>query len=145
MKVFVRVAQRAGFAAAARDLRMSPAAVTKHVAALEGRVRARLFDRTTRSVSLTEAGRAYLERCLECLQSFEDADASVTRLRDRPAGLLRVTAPVDFGATIMSALSRYMKSYPEVTVDLQLSNRAVDLVDEGFDIALRIAPSLTGQ
>jgi DNA-binding transcriptional LysR family regulator len=124
---------------------MSPAAVTKHVAALESRVRARLFDRTTRSVSLTEAGRAYLERCLECLQALEDADAAVNQLGSRPAGLLRVTAPVDAGGSIMSALSRYMKSHPDVTVDLQLSNRPVDLVDEGFDVALRIAPSLTGQ
>jgi len=145
MKVFVRVAQRGGFASAARELVMSPAAVTKHIAALESRVRARLFDRTTRSVSLTEAGRLYLERCLECLQAFEDADASVNQLGDKPGGLLRLTAPVDAGATVVSALSRYMKSYADVTVDLQLSNRAVDLVDEGFDIALRIAPSLTGQ
>lgn len=145
MKVFVRVAQRSGFAAAARDLSMSPAAVTKHVAALESRIRARLFDRTTRSVSLTEAGRAYLERCLECLQAFDDADASMTQLGDKPAGRLRVTAPVDFGPGIMASLSRYMNSYPDVTLDLQLSNRAVDLVDEGFDVALRIAPSLTGQ
>ena len=145
MKVFVRVAQREGFAAAARDLSMSPAAVTKHVAALESRIRARLFDRTTRSVSLTEAGRAYLERCLECLQAFDDADASVNQLGDRPTGRLRVTAPVDLSPSIASALSRYMNSYPDVTLDLQLSNRAVDLVDEGFDVALRIAPSLTGQ
>jgi DNA-binding transcriptional LysR family regulator len=145
MRVFVRVAQRAGFAAAARDLSMSPAAVTKHVAALESRIRARLFDRTTRSVSLTEAGQAYLERCLECLQAFEDADDSVNRARDKPAGRLRVTAPVDFGPGIMASLARYMKQYEDVTVDLQLSNRAVDLVDEGFDVALRIAPSLTGQ
>ena len=145
MKVFVRVAQRAGFAAAARDLSMSPAAVTKHVAALESRIRARLFDRTTRSVSLTEAGRAYLERCLECLQAFEDAEDSVTRAGDKPAGRLRVTAPVDFGPGIMASLSRYMNRYPDVVVDLQLSNRAVDLVDEGFDVALRVAPSLTGQ
>src|SRR6185369_9989071 len=83
--------------------------------------------------------------CLECLQAFEDADASVNQLGGRPAGLLRVTAPVDLGGSIMAALSRFMKSYPDVTVDLQLSNRPVDLVDEGFDVALRIAPSLTGQ
>lgn len=145
MKVFVRVAQRAGFAAAARDLAMSPAAVTKHVAALETRVRARLFDRTTRKVGLTEVGRAYLERCLECLQAFEDADAAVNQLGGRPAGLLRVTAPVDVGQSIMAALSRFMKAYPDVVVDLQLSNRPVDLVDEGFDVAIRVAPALTGQ
>ena len=97
MRVFVRVAQRAGFAAAARDLSMSAAAVTKHVAALEARIRARLFDRTTRSVSLTEAGRAYLERCLECLQAFEDAPAMFTLYRQDPElflfilGVLRAT------------------------------------------------------
>jgi len=145
MKVFVRVAQRAGFAAAARDLSISPAAVTKHVASLESRIRARLFDRTTRSVSLTEAGRSYLERCLECLQAFEDAEDSVNRAGDKPVGRLRVTAPVDFGPRLMTSLSRYMNAYPDVTLDLQLSNRAVDLVDEGFDVALRVAPSLTGQ
>jgi DNA-binding transcriptional LysR family regulator len=145
MKVFVKVAQRGGFAAAARDLAMSAAAVTRYVAALESRVRSRLFDRTTRAVRLTEAGRTYLERCLECLQAFDDAEGSLNQLGDRPAGVLRVTAPVDVGSSIMSALSRFMKEHPEVTVDLQLSNRAVDLVDEGFDVALRVAPSLTGQ
>src|SRR5262245_36183996 len=145
MQVFVRVAQRGGFAAAARDLSMSPAAVTKNVAALELRVRARLFDRTTRSVSLTEAGRAYLERCLECLQAFEDADASMDHLGEKPAGVLRVTAPSDVGRSIMSLLALYMRACPDVTVDLQVSNRVVDLVDERFDVALRIAPSLTGQ
>src|SRR5262245_65769989 len=104
MKVFVRVAQRGVFAAAARDLAMSARAVTKTVAALESRVRARLFDRTTRSVSLTEAGRQYLERCLECLQTFEDADASVDHLSEKPAGVLRVTAPTDVGRSLMSPL-----------------------------------------
>src|SRR5262245_25770283 len=145
MKVCVRVAQRTGFAAAARDLKMSPAAVTKHVAALESRVRARLFERTTRNVRLTEAGRAYLERCLEALQAFDDAEASMSQLGDRPAGLLRVTAPVDLSGSIMSSVSRFMKAHPDVVMDLQLSNRPVDLVDERFDVALRIAPSLTGQ
>jgi DNA-binding transcriptional LysR family regulator len=145
MRVFVRVAQRSGFAAAARDLSMSPAAVTKHVAALESRVRSRLFNRTTRRVGLTEAGRAYLERCLAALQAFEDADASLHQLSEKPSGRLRVTAPVDLGRRIMSTVSRFMKAYPDVIVDLQLSNRPVDMVDEGFDIALRVAPSLNGQ
>jgi DNA-binding transcriptional LysR family regulator len=108
-------------------------------------VRARLFDRTTRKVGLTEAGRSYLERCLECLQAFTDADASVNQLGDRPAGVLRVTAPVDVGPSIMAAISRFMKAHPDVVVDLQLSNRPVDLVEEGFDVAIRVAASLTGQ
>ncbi len=80
MRVFARVAQLGWFSAAARDLRLSGAGVTKYVAALEQRVGARLLNRTTRKTSLTEAGRVYLERCLDCLQVFEDTEASVSEL-----------------------------------------------------------------
>jgi DNA-binding transcriptional LysR family regulator len=145
MKIFVRVAQRSGFAVAARDLRMSAAAVTKHVAALEARIGARLFDRTTRSVSLTEAGRVYLERCMECLQAFEDADASVSELSTEPTGLLRVTAPFDLQSHVARVLGRFLDAHPRVTAELQLSNRPVDIVNEGIDVALRIATTLEGQ
>ncbi len=145
MKVFVRVAQRSGFAAAGRDLRMSPATVTKHIAALEARIGARLLDRTTRSVGLTEAGRLYMERCLECLQALEDADACMGGLATRPTGRLRVSAPVDLQSHLPPIVSRFMKAYPDITVDLELSNRPVDLVDEGFDVAIRVAPSLDGR
>jgi DNA-binding transcriptional LysR family regulator len=144
MKVFVRVAQRGGFATAGRDLRMSPAAVTKHVAAIESRVGARLLDRTTRSVGLTEAGRVYLDHCLECLQAVEDAEASVSELSKEPKGLLRVSAPVDFG-NLAAVIARFMNANPGVSLDLQLNNRPVDLVDEGFDIAIRVAASLDGR
>jgi DNA-binding transcriptional LysR family regulator len=143
MRVFARVAQRAGFAAAARDLRVSTAAVTKHVASLETRVGARLLNRTTRKVSLTEAGRVYLERCLECLQAFEAADASLNELSGAPRGLLRVTAPVEYGNIhLVPIVARFMARYPSVTVDLRLSNRMLDLVEEDIDIALRFAISL---
>ena len=145
MQVFARVAQRQGFAAAARDLRLSTAAVSKHVAALETRVKARLFDRTTRSVSLTEAGRVYLERCLECLHALEDADASVTELRKAPKGVLRITAPLDLPPPFPALINDFMRRHPDVLVDLRLSNRPVDLVEEGIDVALRLAPSLEGQ
>ena len=144
MKVFVRVAQRSGFAAAARDLRLSPAQVTKHVAALEARMRVRMFDRTTRRVALTDAGRVYLERCLECLQAFDDADASISQLAHKPRGLLRVTAPVDLPPQFSTVIHRYANAYPDVTVDLRLSNRPMDLVDEGIDVAIRVAPALEG-
>ena len=144
MKVFVRVAQRSGFAAAARDLRLSPAQVTKHVAALESRMRTRLFDRTTRRVGLTDAGRVYLERCLECLQAFDDADASVSQLAQKPRGLLRITAPVDMPPQFAAVVYRYANEHPDVTVDLRLSNRPMDLVEEGIDVAIRIAPALDG-
>jgi DNA-binding transcriptional LysR family regulator len=145
MKVFVRVAQRGGFSKAARELRMSPPQVTKHVAALEARIGTRLFDRTTRSVSLTEAGRVYLERSIECLQAFEDADASVSELAKEPRGLLRVAAPIEFRAEVAPVVVRVMSAHPNLTVDLRFSNRSVDLVEEGVDVAVRIAYSLDGR
>jgi DNA-binding transcriptional LysR family regulator len=144
MKVFVRVAQRSSFAAAGRDLRMSPAAVTKHVAALEARVGARLLDRTTRKVGLTEAGRIYCERCLECLQAFDDADASISELSKEPRGLLRVAAPVDLGTELAPIIARLMNEHPQIRTELQLSNRPVDLIEEGIDVAVRVAASLDG-
>jgi DNA-binding transcriptional LysR family regulator len=144
MRTFVRVAQRRGFARAARELRVSPATVTKQVAALEARVGARLLQRTTRRVVLTEAGRLYLERCLECLQAFEDADASLSELSAAPRGKLRVSAPIDLHADLPAVLGSFMRAYPQISVDLRLSNRAVDLVNEGFDVAIRAAATLDG-
>lgn len=145
MRVFVRVAHRSRFAAAARDLRMSPAAVTKHVAALEERIGARLFDRTTRHVALTEAGRVYLDECLRCLQSFEDADASVKQLAAKPRGLLRVTAPLDLQHRLPIAVARLIAAHPLLTVELSFSNRTVDLVEERIDVAVRMgSPQLEG-
>src|SRR5215204_5672794 len=100
MRTFVCVAHHEGFARAARQLRVSPATVTKQIAALEARVRVRLFERTTRRVAMTEAGRVYLERCLECLQAFDDAEASVSELSVAPRGKLRISAPVDLHAQL---------------------------------------------
>lgn len=145
MKVFARVAQAAGFAKAARELRMTAGAVSKHVSALESQIGVRLFDRTTRRVALTEAGRVYLERCLECLQALDDADASISELAQAPRGLLRVTAPIDFGEQLMPVLTPFMSEQPHIVVDLRLSNRVVDLVEEGVDIAVRVAPALDGR
>jgi DNA-binding transcriptional LysR family regulator len=146
MRVFVRVAQRSGFAAAGRDLQMSPAAVTKSIAALEEHLGTRLFDRTTRKVGMTEAAHLYLERCQECLQAVDDADASVHARAQEARGVLRVTAPVDFGPTLMNlVVVNFMATNPGIVVDLRLSNRALDLVEEGIDVALRVAPSLDGQ
>jgi DNA-binding transcriptional LysR family regulator len=124
---------------------MSPAAVSKHVSALEARIGARLFDRTTRQVGLTEAGRVYLEHCLECLHALEDADASIDTLTQAPAGVLRVTAPIDFCECLMPVLAEVMNVNPNVVVDLRLSNRVVEMVEEGIDVGVRIAPSLDGR
>jgi DNA-binding transcriptional LysR family regulator len=145
MKVFVRVAQRSSFAAAGRDLTMSPAAVTKHVAALEARVGARLFDRTTRRVALTESGRLYMERCIECLQAFEDADASMSELSREPKGVLRIAAPVDLGNELAPIIARLLNQHAQIKAELLLSNRPVDLVEEGIDVAVRVAATLDGR
>jgi len=144
MQVFVRVAQLAGFAAAARELDLSPAAVSKQVGALEEHLGTRLFDRTTRQVGLTEAGRLYLEHCLECLQAIDDADAAVDRLRQAPVGQLRVSAPIDFCEPLMPVLTAVMKANPALTVDLRLSNRVVEMVEEGIDVSVRVARALDG-
>jgi DNA-binding transcriptional LysR family regulator len=144
MKVFVQVAQHASFAAAARQLRISTASASKRVAALEARVGARLFDRTTRRVGLTEAGRIYLERCLECLHALEDADASVGELTKTPKGSLRVTAPLDFGEHLTPVLADVMNAHPHLVADLRLTNRVVDMVEEGIDVGIRVAGSLDG-
>jgi DNA-binding transcriptional LysR family regulator len=144
MKVFVHVAQQASFAAAARKLRISTASASKRVAALEARIGARLFDRTTRRVGLTEAGRVYLDRCLECLHALEDADASVSELTKTPQGSLRVTAPIDFGEHLMPVLADVMNAYPSLAVDVRLTNRVVDMVEEGIDVGVRVASTLDG-
>jgi DNA-binding transcriptional LysR family regulator len=144
MKVFVQVAQHSSFAAAARKLRISTASASKRVAALEARVGARLFDRTTRRVRLTEAGRVYLERCLECLHALEDADASIGELTKTPKGSLRMTAPIDFGEHLMPVLSDLMIAHPGLVVDVRLTNRVVDMVEEGIDVGVRVAGSLDG-
>jgi DNA-binding transcriptional LysR family regulator len=144
MQVFVRVAQLAGFAAAARELGLSPAAVSKQVGALEDRLGARLLDRTTRQVGLTEAGRLYLEHCLECLQAVEDADAAVDLLRRAAVGQLRVSAPIDFCDPLVPVLAAVMKANADLTIDLRLSNRVVEMVEEGVDVSLRVARSLDG-
>lgn len=144
MKVFVQVAQHASFAAAARQLGMATASASKHVAALEARIGARLFDRTTRRVGLTEAGRVYFERCLECLQAFEDADASVSELAKTPKGSLRVTAPIDFGQHLMPVVADVMAAHSNLVVDVRLANRVVDMVEEGIDVGVRVAGSLDG-
>jgi DNA-binding transcriptional LysR family regulator len=138
MRVFTRVAQLRGFSAAARDLNLSTAAVTKHVAALETRGGVRLLERTTRRVQLTESGRMYLERCLECLQAVGDADAALSEMVREPAGMLRVTTPVDLGPHILPIVTAYQRAHPRVTVDLRMSNRSLDLVDQGLDLGIDV-------
>lgn len=139
LEVFAKVAGTGSFSAAGRALGLSQTMVTKHVAALETRLGAKLVHRSTRKIALTEAGRRYLEAGERVLADMEAAEASISAERVVPRGLLRVNAPVSFGADyIAPALSRFAALYPHVTVDLALNDRLVDLVEEGWDLAVRI-------
>ncbi|MCC5811761.1 MAG: LysR family transcriptional regulator [Ectothiorhodospiraceae bacterium] len=137
LRVFKRVVELNGFTAAARDLGLSNAAVSKNVNALEAFLGARLLTRTTRRMSLTEAGEAYYRRCVRILEDLEEADAMVTSMAASPRGVLRVTAPMSLGLIRLSGvIPRFLARYPEVKIDLNLDDRVVDLIDGGYDIAL---------
>lgn len=139
MQAFVTVADHKGFAPAARKLGLSASAVTRMVAALEERVGARLLQRTTRSVMLTDAGERFLERARRILADVEEAEGAVQAERMQPTGRLVVSAPLGFGRRHVTPLmSTYLKRYPDVAGDLRLSDRMVNLVEEGIDIAVRI-------
>jgi len=139
MQAFVAVADLQGFAPAARKLGLSPSGVTRLIAALEQRLGARLLQRTTRSVTLTDIGTRYLERARRILADVEEAEGSAQDERTRPSGRLVVSAPVGFGRLHVSpVMSAYLKRYPEVSAELRLADRIVNLVDDGVDLAVRI-------
>ncbi len=139
METFVRVVDRGGFSAAAQELRISRAMVSRHVQELEARLGARLLHRTTRRVSLTEAGQVYYDRSAHLLADLAAADSEVGELHTRPRGTLRVNGPVVFGSLhLAAAVADYMAAFPEVKIELTLHDRTVDLVEEGFDCAIRI-------
>lgn len=139
MQVFVTVAEEGGFAAAARRLDISPAAVTRAIVALEDELGARLLLRTTRNVRLTDAGRQYLDDTRAILASIAEANEAVTGINAEPRGQLSVTAPVLFGrAFIMPCITDYMRRYAQVEVSAHFVDRVVNLVDEGLDVAVRI-------
>jgi DNA-binding transcriptional LysR family regulator len=139
MQAFVAVADLEGFAPAARKLGLSPSGVTRLISALEERLGARLLQRTTRSVVLTEAGARYLERARRILADVEEAEGAAESERLLPRGRLVVSAPVGFGRLHVSpVVSEYLKRYPEVSADLRMSDLIINLVDEGVDLAVRI-------
>jgi DNA-binding transcriptional LysR family regulator len=141
MQVFVRVVELGSFAAAAHELRLSPTMVAKHVQAIEARLGARVLQRTTRRHSLTEIGRLYVERCRQLLIDVEAAEANVNALQASPRGTLRVTAPVVAGSHWLTpVIAQFLAAYPDVRIELALHDRVVDLVDEGYDVALRSGP-----
>jgi DNA-binding transcriptional LysR family regulator len=139
MTAFVAVADLQGFAPAARKLGLSPSGVTRLIAALEDRLGARLLQRTTRSVTLTDVGARYLERARRILADVEEAEISAQAERTAPSGRLVVSAPIGFGRLHVSpVMSAYLKRYPEVSGELRLSDRMINLVEDGVDLAVRI-------
>jgi DNA-binding transcriptional LysR family regulator len=139
MQAFVAVADLKGFAPAARKLGLAPSGVTRLIAALEQRLGARLLQRTTRSVTLTDVGARYLERVRAILADVEEAEGSAQDERARPSGRLVVSAPIGFGRLHVSpVMSAYLKRNPQVSGELRLSDRIINLVEDGVDLAVRI-------
>ena len=139
MAAFVAVADLEGFAPAARKLGLSPSNVTRLIAALEERLGARLLQRTTRSVTLTDVGARYLQRARRILADVEEAEISAQAERMQPSGRLVVSAPIGFGRIHVSpVMSAYLQRYPDVSGELRLSDRMINLVEDGVDLAVRI-------
>ncbi len=139
MKVFMQVARLGSFSAAADNLGISKAMVSKHIKRLEDNLDVQLFNRTTRSLSLTEVGTVYRDRIKEILNDIEETELSVSKLSSEPRGTLRIMAPTSFGSFRLSrAVTEYLTQYPNVHVEMLLAERTTDLVDECIDLAILI-------
>lgn len=139
MTAFVKVVQTGSFTRAAEALNTHKAHLSRMVSQLERELGVRLLERTTRSLSLTEAGREFLERSLGILAAVEDARQAMQQAQGEPRGTLRMTCGVEFGMLMVGRwINRYLQRYPEVRVDAEMTGRVVDLVHEGFDLAIRI-------
>lgn len=139
METFTRVVRAGSFSAAAQQLRVSRTIVSKHVSQLENLLGVRLLNRTTRRVSLTESGMAYFEFCSRIISDVEEAELSVTKLHKEPRGALKVLAPKSFGLVhVAPAVCAFSKRYPDIKVSIVLSDSFVDLMDNGFDIAVKV-------
>jgi DNA-binding transcriptional LysR family regulator len=140
MRIFVEVAKAAGFSAAANKIGLSRAQVSKSVMQLERHLDARLFNRTTRRISLTEVGKVYLERCIDILQDIDETEAMAGEQTQEPRGRLTLSAPTSFGVLhLRNAIPAYLRQHPQVQISLNLADRFIDVVDEGFDLVIRIA------
>ncbi|MEX3761203.1 LysR family transcriptional regulator [Paraburkholderia phenoliruptrix] len=139
MEIFVAVVEAGSLTAAAERFDISSAMVGKHIRSLESRLGTRLLTRTTRRQSLTEIGRQYYEQCRRILADVKDAESLAEAMAAAPRGVLKVTVPLTYGVEVFSpAMTDYLSAWPEVTLELDLSNRVTDLVEEGFDAAVRI-------
>jgi len=141
LTAFVRVVDAGGFSAAGRRLNMSTTMVSNHVQSLEDRLGARLLNRTTRKVSLTEVGRAYYDRCVQILSDIEQADDIAGALQSTPRGTLRVYIATHIVQFVSPVIVEFLALYPDVKIELTMGERTIDIIDEGFDIAIRMTPS----
>lgn len=136
---FVGVAETQSFTAAAKKLDTSVAQVSRRVSSLEERLAVKLFNRTTRRVSLTEAGQLYYQQCKQLVEGLELAELAVTQMQSTPKGLLKVTAPVTYGEQQLAPLlHQFLEKYPQVDLDLNLTNKKLDLIEMGVDVAIRL-------
>ena len=142
MRVFAAVVASGSFSDAAEHLGISRAMASKYVQHLEEHLGTRLLQRTTRKLGLTESGRSYYEHCSQILLEIDEAEAGAANLTATPRGTLRLTMPVSFSIRYVGPLiTRYLANYPEVQIDASLTDRRIDLIEEGLDLALRIGPS----
>jgi len=137
LRVFAKVAEIGSFAGAAARLGISPSMVSQHVKELEERLGARLLNRTTRKVGLTEIGRDYHERCAQILAELDEADRIASALQLMPRGRLRVHCNTGIASFIAPIVARFLASYPEAAIDLRIGDQMIDIVEEGFDLAIR--------
>jgi DNA-binding transcriptional LysR family regulator len=137
---FVKIAEAGGFAAAARKLGVSPSTVTTQVQDLEDRLGVRLLNRSTRKVSLTDIGRAYYERCMHILADMDEADRAVQALHAKPGGVLHLNVSLSIPLFVAPVIAEFTSLYPNVKVNMTMSDRMVDLVEEGIDLAITTLP-----
>lgn len=139
LEIFARVARTGNMSAAGREMALSPAVVSKRISLLEDRLGARLFQRTTRQLTLTETGEGYFKRVVDILSLVEEAEDFVSRRNTKPRGVLKVTAPTSFTRRhLVPHLTSFLDRYPDIELDLQLTDQFVDIIRDGFDLALRI-------
>jgi DNA-binding transcriptional LysR family regulator len=137
--IFTRVVECHSFTQAAQSLGMQKSTVSRRIALLEERLGVRLLNRTTRKLRLTEVGQAYFERCRQIMLDFAEAEQAVMQLQQEPSGLLRITAPIEFGQLFLGGvLGRFMLLYPQISAEVELTSREVDPLEEGVDIAIQV-------
>lgn len=145
LTVFAKVAEAGGFSAAGRRLGLSPAMVSNHIQELEARLGVRLLNRTTRRVSLTEVGQSYYDQCSRILAAIEEADQTAAALQTTPTGRLRLNGPNALGYLLAPVVTEYLARYPQMQVEAVMTDRPLDLIEEGLDLGITMVPTPDSQ